>query len=101
MPPPVARADGAGDQPVGGGGVGDAQQGLGKAEQQHALAAGQAIFMQEGIDTAGFAPPFPRCEHEFLGDARYFALLVLAHPRAIDQCRDKRLFVGEQSLVQL
>ncbi len=52
MPSPIAAADSSGDQAVGGGGVGDAQQSLGKAEQQHAFAAGQTKFMQEGIDAA-------------------------------------------------
>ena len=101
MPSPIAAADGSGDQPVGGGGIGDAQQSLGKAEQQHAFAAGQTIFMQEGVDTAGFAPPFPRREHQPFGNGRDLAPLVLARPSARDQRRDKRLFVAEQRLVQV
>ena len=78
MARPVAAADGAGDQPVGGGGVGDAQQRLGEAEQQHAFLARQPIFMQEGIDAAALAPPCPRREHKLFGEARDLALLVLA-----------------------
>ena len=51
--------DGAGDQPVGGGGVGNAQQRLGEAEQQHPLLARQPIFVQEGIDAAALARGLP------------------------------------------
>ena len=47
MARPVAAADRAGDQPVGGRGVGDAEQRLGEAEQQHPLLARQPIFVQE------------------------------------------------------
>ena len=82
MPRPIAAADGAGDQPVGGGGVGNAQQRLGEAEQQHAFAARQPIFMQEGIDAASLVPPCPRREHEPFGEPRDLALLLLAASRA-------------------
>ena len=57
--------------------------------------------MQEGVDTAGFAPPFPRREHQPFGNGRDLAPLVLARPSARDQRRDKRLFVAEQRLVQV
>ena len=56
--------------------------------------------MQEGIDTAGFAPAFPRREHQPFGHARDLALLVLARPSARYQRRDERLFVAEQRLVK-
>ena len=78
MPPPIAAADGSGDQPVRRGGVGNAQQRFGEAEQQHALAARQPIFMQEGIDAASLVPPCPSREHKLFGELRDLALLLLA-----------------------
>ena len=60
MARPVARADRARDQAVGGGGIGNAQQRLGEAEQQHPLLARQAIFVQEKIDPAALRAAFPR-----------------------------------------
>ena len=70
MARPVARADGAGDQPVGGGGIGDAQQRLGEAEQQHPLLARQPVFVEEGIDAAALSPAGARRLDQAGGDGR-------------------------------
>src|SRR5471032_830652 len=47
---PVALADLVGDQAVGGGAVGDAQQRFGQAHQRHALFRRQRKFMHQRID---------------------------------------------------
>ena len=49
---PIGGGDLVADQPVGGLGVGNAQQRLGEAHQRHALAARERVFLQEGIDAA-------------------------------------------------
>ena len=97
---PVAAADGAGDQAVGGGAVGDAEQRLGQAEQQDPFPARKTIFVQEGIDAAGLTPPFPRRPHQSRGQGFDLALLFSAHARLFDQRRDKAVLVREQCLAQ-
>ena len=49
---PVGVAQLVADQLVGRGAVGDAQQGLGHAHQQHAFLAGQVVLAHEGLDHA-------------------------------------------------
>ena len=49
---PAPPADLLGDQLIGGIGVGNAQQRLGKAHQDDAFLRGQRIFVHEGIDAA-------------------------------------------------
>ncbi len=49
---PIARADLVADQPVGGFGVGHAQQRLGQAHQRHALFGRERIFLGEGVHAA-------------------------------------------------
>ena len=100
MPPPIAAADGSGDQPVGGCCVGDTQQCFGEAEQQHPFAGGQPIFVQEGIDAASLAPPCPSGEHKLLGKLRDLALLHIVASRPLDEVRDKLVFIREQPLAQ-
>ena len=90
----------SGDQPVSGGGVGNAQQCLGEAEQQHAFAARQAIFMQEGIDAARLVPACARHEHKLFGKLRDLALLLLAAAGLVDQGHDKIVFISEQRFAE-
>ena len=49
---PVGIAQLVADQGVGGGLVGDAQQGFGHAHQQHPLVAAQVVLAHEGLDRA-------------------------------------------------
>ena len=93
---PVADADRAGDQAVRRGGIGNAQQGFGEAEQQHPLLARQPIFGEEGIDPAGLAPPGPRRLDQTHGDRRDARLLRLAEAGLVDERRDQGVLVGEQ-----
>ena len=95
-PPPIL----SGDQPVRGVGVGNAQQRLGEAHQQHALPARQAIFMHEGIDAASLVPPCPRREHKLFGELRDLALLLLAASRALDEGSDKLVFIRKQRFAE-
>ncbi len=50
MGPPVALAELVPDQPVGGGGIGDAQQRLGQAHQRDPLLAGEGKFLHQRVD---------------------------------------------------
>ncbi len=49
---PVRRPQLVADQAVGGLGVGDAQQRLGETHEDDALAAGQAEFLEKGVEPA-------------------------------------------------
>ena len=92
---PVARADRAGDQPVGGRGVGNAQQRLCEAEQQHPLLARQAIFMQQRIDAAPLMPSRARAPDEVACELLDPGALFLAAPRVLDQRLECRGLVGK------
>ena len=50
---PAGTANLLGDQPIGSGGIGNAQQRLGEAHQQHALATGQVVDAEKGVEAAG------------------------------------------------
>ena len=93
---PVARADGAGDQAVRRGGVGDAQQRLGEAEQEDTFLARQPILGEEGIDPAGLPPPGPRRLDQAHGDRLDALPLGVAETGLVDERRDQSVFVGEQ-----
>ena len=56
--------------------------------------------MQEGIDAASLAPPCPRREHKLFGKLRDLALLLLAASRALDEGRDKLVFIREQRFAE-
>ncbi len=88
MARPVAQPDGAGDQPVGGGRVGNAQQRLGEAEQKHPLLARQPIFVQEGIDPAGLSAAFTRRLDQAQGQSLDVAAILGAEARLGDQRLD-------------
>jgi hypothetical protein len=62
---PVGAADLVADQPVGGVGIGDAQQRLGQAHEQDTLAVGELVFVHEGVDAAA--------AHALLADLRHQA----------------------------
>ncbi len=96
MARPIAAADRAGDQPVLGRGIGDAEQRLGEAEKQHPLLARQPVFMQQRIDAALLAPSVARALDEVAGEKLDPAPLVLACPRLGDQRLDQRGLFGEQ-----
>ena len=49
---PIGFGEFVADQPVGGLGVGNAQQRLGQAHENHALARRQLIFVEEGVEAA-------------------------------------------------
>ena len=98
MARPVAQPDGAGDQPVGGGRVGNAQQRLGEAEQKHPLLARQPIFVQEGIDTAALGAAFTRRLDQAQGQGLDVAAILGAEARLGDQRLDQRPFLGKQRL---
>ncbi len=98
MARPVAQADRAGDQPVRGGSVGDAQQRLGQAQQKHPLLARQPIFMQEGIDTAALRAALPRRLDEAQGQGLDVAAILGTEARLGDQHLDQRPFLGKQRL---
>jgi hypothetical protein len=71
---PAALAQLLLDQPVGGRGVGDAQQGLGEAHEHHPFLRGQVVLAQEGVDASGADALGPHRLHQ--------RLRPLAHPRA-------------------
>jgi hypothetical protein len=52
--------------------------------------------MQEGIDTTGFPPPFPRRKYEFPGNAGDLALLTFTAPGLFGESSNKLVFVREQ-----
>jgi hypothetical protein len=56
MPAPVAPPDLVGDELVGGFGIGDPEQRLGKAHEDHALFARERIFLHELVDPALLPP---------------------------------------------
>jgi hypothetical protein len=69
---PVRLAELVADQQLGGAAVGDAQQRLGNAHQQHALLAREVVLAHEGLDRALLARSNPDPRHEVcgaLGDA--------------------------------
>ena len=96
MARPVASADRAGDQPVGGRGVGDAEQRLREAEQQHPLLARKAIFVQQRIDSSLFAPSVTRRLDEIARQKLDPGALRVAAPRLFDQRLDRRGLVGKE-----
>ena len=96
MARPVAGADRAGDQPVCGCGIGDAEQSLGEAEQQHPLLARQPIFMEQRVDAALLAPSVARRFDEVARQQLDLAALIVARARLGDQRLDQRALFGEQ-----
>ena len=98
MARPVAQADRAGDQPVRGGGVGNAQQRLGQAEQKHSLLARQPIFMQKGIDPAALRAAFAHRLDQAQGQHLDATAILGAEARLSNQGLDHRSFLGKQRL---
>src|SRR5262245_20091670 len=96
MARPVARADSTRDQAVGGGGIGNAQQGFGEAEKQNSLLARQAIFVQKGIDAATFPAAGTRRLDEPGGKGFDAVSFRDAEARLCDQRLDQRTFLGQQ-----
>ena len=95
MGAPFAPGDLVADQPVGGVGIGHAQQRLGQAHQHHALLAGQRIFLREGVDAGaavavgadvGDQAPGQDVDRLFLGGR---------HACARDQPLEDHVLVGE------
>ncbi len=69
---PIGAADLVADERVGGVGVGDAQERLGEAHQDHALLGREAVFVQERVEPALPDPLLAHAAHEVaraLGDA--------------------------------
>ena len=63
---PVPGADLLGDQAIGGVGIGNAQQRLGQAQQQHAFLRTQVVLLQERIKSGLLTPRGAHCFHEGL-----------------------------------
>ena len=57
MSAPIPAGDLVADQRVAGRGIGNAQQGLGKAHQRHAFLARQRIFVDQALDPPARAVP--------------------------------------------
>ena len=73
MTRPISRRQLVTDQPVDGGGVGNAQQGLGQAHEGDALGRRQRVFMEERVDAALAEASPPRFRDQTArprGDAR-------------------------------
>ncbi len=98
MARPVAGADGLGDQPVHGFAIGDAQQCLGEAEQQHPLFAREPILMKEGVDPAGCLSALTRRLDQVRGQGLDAAPLLPAEPGPRNQVLDQRAFVDEKRI---
>ena len=79
------------DQRVGGLGVGDAQQRLGQAHQHHALAAGQLVFVQEGVEPAGAHALLARWATRSRASAAMRVRSVLGNRASRDQRIDARV----------
>jgi hypothetical protein len=93
---PLAPADLVGDQLVGGGGVGDAQERFRQAHEHHALLARQGVFLHELVDAAGLAPPAPHRLHQVAGPRLGLARLGRRNPRPLDQFKHHGRLIGQQ-----
>ena len=89
------------DQLVGGLRVGDAQQRLGQAHQHHALAAGQLVLVQEGIDAALADPLLPHASAPGRGRAAAMRSSSLGRQLGgAEQLLHHSGFVGAVSIAQ-
>ena len=82
---PVGVAELVADELVGGGAVGDAQQGLGHAHQQHAFLAGQVVLAHEGLDHARVGGADAGAAHQGLGRGLHAGLLVGRQAGLVEQ----------------
>ena len=85
MPFPVAARDLCRDQPVGGLRVGDPEQRLGEAHENHPLLAGQAVFVHERVDAAELAAALAGGMHQRHGQRLDPALLLGREARLGDE----------------
>ena len=80
---PVAAAQLVGDQPVGGLVIGDAQQGLGEAHQDHALLRREVVLAQEGVQAGLGRGRLAHCLDELAGGRLHFGVLRVVEAGAV------------------
>ena len=93
MGAPVATGQLVADQPVGGGGVGDAQERLGQAHQGDALLAGERELLHQRVDARGAGALAAHFRHQLPGEGLHRRHLLGRHPRRIDHATDAGLLV--------
>ena len=97
---PVAAADAVLDQGVGGGGVGDAQQRLGEAEQRNAFGGAQAVFLQEVSDIGAGLVGGAGGTHQAAGSGLHGGGLVWRQGGGMNQRRQDGWFRGAMQATQ-
>jgi hypothetical protein len=95
VPLPIALGELVADEPVGGGGVWDAQQRLGDAHEEHAFLRREVVFAQERLH-AGASPSGASALLDQLAGARLDARLASGgEPRLADQLANRLAFVAK------
>ena len=92
---PGAARNLVGDEPVRGLAIGNAQQRFGQAHEDHALARGQAVLAQEGVERAAPAARRAHRLHQRQRPRAGVAAAASRQPRLVGQCTYKWLFFGE------
>ena len=95
MRAPVARGDLVGDQLVGGRVVGDAQQRLGQAHQDHAFLRGQVVLAQEGVEPGALHARSAHAFDQLRGTRRNALACCVGQTRRVGQLAHDLLFVAE------
>ena len=91
---PVGAAEFVTDQTVGGVGVGNAQERLGQTHQHHALVAGKAILVQEGVEATGGPALVAHRTHQALGQSLGSQAFLRRRPGGLYQGIENGAFVG-------
>ena len=97
---PVAAADAVLDQGVGGGGVGNAQQRLGEAEQRDAFGGAEAVFLQEVGDVGARLVGGAGGTDQAAGSGLHGGGLVRRQRGGVDQRRQNVWFRGAMQATQ-